>query len=219
MSQFFEAVKSGDLDAVRRMVVEDPSWLKAKDPQGLDAFTVARYARQDAIAEFLLENGADLSVFAAAMAGSTERVKEHLAAEPSLTSAFSHDGWTALHLAAFFGKKDAAEALIAAGANVNARSLNPMRNTPLHAACAGRNVEIVSLLAANGADVNARQEGGWTPLHAAAQNGDVDMAQLLISLGAQVKTRAENNQNAMDLALTRGNQKMVELLEENGAAL
>lgn len=218
MSEFFDKVKAGDLAEVQRMVAEDPSVLTAKDENGLDAFTVARYSRQDAVAQFLLENGAELSVFAAAMAGVTERVREHLAAEPSLISAYSHDGWTALHLAAFFGKKPAAEVLIAAGANVNARSINPMRNSPLHAACAGRSDELAALLVASGADVNSRQEGGWTPLHAAAQNGGLDLARLLISFGAQVNARAENNQNAMDLALTRGDGKMVELLEENGAS-
>lgn len=218
MSEFFDKVKAGDLAGVQRMVAEDRSVLTAKDENGLDAFTVARYSRQDGIAQFLLENGAELSIFAAAMAGVTERVKEHLASEPSLISAYSHDGWTALHLAAFFGKKPAAEVLIAAGANVNARSINPMRNSPLHAACAGRSVELAALLVASGADVNSRQEGGWTPLHAAAQNGGLDLARLLISFGAQLNARAENNQNAMDLALTRGDGKMVELLEGNGAS-
>lgn len=218
MSVFFDKVKTGDLAAVKQMVAEDPALLKAKDDNGLDAFTVARYSRQGEVAQFLLENGAELSIFAAAMAGATDRVKEHLAAEPSLISAYSHDGWTALHLASFFGNKPAAEVLIAAGANVNARSINPMRNSPLHAACAGRSRELAALLIANGADVNARQEGGWTPLHAAAQNGDLDLAGMLIALGAQVSARADNLQNAVDLALGRGHQQMVELLEGNGAS-
>jgi ankyrin repeat protein len=218
MTEFFDKIKSGDLEGVKRMVAADPGLLKATDDKGLDSFTVARYSRQNEVAQFLLESGAELSIFAAAMAGVTSRVNELIAKDPTLASAYSHDGWTPLHLAAFFSHKEAAESLIAHGADVNARSINPMRNTPLHAAAAGRSAEIVRILAAAGADVNARQEGGWMPLHAAAQSGDIDMAQLLISLGAQVKARAENNQNALDLALTKGHQNMVELLEENGAA-
>jgi ankyrin repeat protein len=65
----------------------------------------------------------------------------------------------------------------------------------------------------HGADVNARQEGGWTALHAASQNGDVEMLRLLIAAGADVQIRAENQQNAMDLALGRGHQAVVELLD------
>ncbi len=218
MSAFFEAVRAGDLAAVQQMVADDPSLLRARDERGLDAFTAARYARNEGMAEYLLSAGAELNVFSAAMAGRAGRIREILAGEPALVSGYSHDGWTALHLAAFFGKREPAEVLIQAGADVNARSLNPMRNTPLHAAAAGRSTELVRLLAEHGADVNACQEGGWTPLHAAAQNGDRDLVQLLIALGADVKLRAANQQNALDLALTGGHQNVVELLEENGAA-
>lgn len=216
-SEFFGRVTAGDLESVRAMVAADPELLKAKNEAGLDAYTVARYSRQAAMAQFLLDSGAELSIFAASMAGLTGRVCQLLAAEVSLVSAHSHDGWTPLHLAAFFGSQDAAAALLAHGANPNARSLNPLRNTPVHAAAAGRHLEIVRMLAAAGADVNSRQESGWTPLHAAAQSGDTDLAQLLISLGADVKMRADNNQSALDLALTKGHQQVVQLLEENGA--
>ena len=65
----------------------------------------------------------------------------------------------------------------------------------------------------HGADVNARQEGGWTALHAASQNGDVEMVRLLIAGGADVRARAENQQNSMDMALTKGHPAVVEVLE------
>ena len=102
---------------------------------------------------------------------------------------------------------------MAQGADVRARSRNPMQNTPLHAAAAGRSKDAVRALLEHGADVNARQHGGWTALHAASQNGDVEMVRLLIAGGADVQARAENQQNALDLALTKGHQATVELLE------
>ena len=70
------------------------------------------------------------------------------------------------------------------------------------------------MLLEHGADVNARQEGGWTALHAASQNGDVEMARVLIAGGADVKMRADNQQNAWDLALGKGHQAVVDLLDE-----
>ncbi len=69
-----------------------------------------------------------------------------------------------------------------------------MQNTPLHAAAAGRHLEVIAILLAHGANVNARQQGGWTALHAAAQNGDVEIAKLLIAHGADAEARADNNQ-------------------------
>jgi uncharacterized protein len=160
-----------------------------------------------------------LAIFAAAILGNTGEIETLLAGNRSLVSMLSSDGWTPLHLAAFFGKDDAARLLLNKGAPVNARSTNAMENMPLHAAAAGRHAAIAKLLLEHGASANARQHGGWTPLHAAAQNGDVEMAKALVDGGADVRARAENNQTALDLALTKGQQAMVDFLEANGASL
>jgi ankyrin repeat protein len=160
-----------------------------------------------------------LAIFAAVIQGDTEQLTELLTANRSLVGLLSTDGWTPLHLAAFFGQTDAARLLLNKGALVNARSTNPMHNMPLHAAAAGRHVEVARLLIEHGAPVNALQHGGWSPLHAAAQNGDIELAKALVAAGADVNLRAENNQMPLDLALTKGQQAMVEYLESNGAKL
>jgi ankyrin repeat protein len=212
--QFFEAIRAGDRGKVDELLGADRTLLAAKDEKGLGAYTAAKYAGRNDVAAFLLEKGVELDVFAACMAGARERALELIGGDPELVNTYSHDGWTPLHLACFFGQPGIAEALIAQGADVRARSRNPMKNTPLHAAVAGRCADAVRALLEHGADVNARQEGGWTALHAAAQNGNVEMARLLIAAGADVKARAENQQNALDLALGKGHQGVVELLDE-----
>ena len=105
---------------------------------------------------------------------------------PRLINSYSHDGWTPLHLAAFFAGASLVEALLEHGADVNARAQNGTNNMALHAAATARNLAAVRALVEHGADVNARQEGGWTALHSAALSGDVEMARLLISHGADV---------------------------------
>lgn len=176
-------------------------------------------ARDSARVQALVDADPSLAIFAAAMQGETARVEELLAANRSLVSAVSPDGWTPLHLAAFFGAADTARALLNKGASPSARSTNAMQNLPLHAAAAGRHAAIVALLIERGSPVDGRQHGGWTALHAAAQNGDLAMAEILVSAGADVSARAENNQCALDLALTKGQQPMVEFLEAHGAKL
>jgi ankyrin repeat protein len=214
MSQeFFEAIRAGDRGKVEELLKADAGLLGAKDEKGLGAYTAAKYSGRNEIAALLLERGVELDVFAACMAGARERAVELIGREPELVRAYSHDGWTPLHLACFFGQPALVEMLIAQGAEVNARSRNAAKNTPLHAAAAGRNRDAVRLLLEHGADVNARQEGGWRALHAASQNGDVEMVQLLIAAGADVEARAENQQNAMDMALTKGHPAVVEVLE------
>ena len=215
--EFFDAIRAGDSAKVSAMVDGNASLLSARDERGVSAFAAAKYSRQNEVAGLLLEKGMSLDIFDASMAGAMARILALLEQNPSSVSSYSPDGWTPLHLAAFFGQPQAVEALLAHGADVHARAKNATNNMPLHAAAAGRNVEAVRLLVWRGADVNARQEGGWTALHSAAQSGDVEMARLLIATGAQVEARASNNQNALDLALTKGHQAMVNLLDEYAA--
>jgi ankyrin repeat protein len=167
--------------------------------------------------QILVDADPTLAIFAVAILGDTERLETLLTGNRSLASAVSTDGWTPLHLAAFFGKVAAARLLLNKGAAVTARSTNPMANTPLHAAAAGQHADIVKLLLEHGAAPNARQNGGWTPLHSAAQNGDIESARALIEGGADPSVRADNNQQPMDLALTAGRQSMVEFLDGIGA--
>ncbi len=214
---FFDAIRAGERDKVSAMLATDPTLLAAKDEKGLSGFVAAKYSQRSDIAALLLEKGMPLDIFAACMAGARNRAMELIDANPALVSSYSHDGWTPLHLAAFFADASLVEALLERGGNVNQRATNGTTNMPLHAASTARNLAAVRTLVEHGADVNARQEGGWTALHSAALSGDVEMARLLISHGADVQARASNNQNALDLALTKGHQAMVNLLDESAA--
>ena len=167
----------------------------------------------------LVEADPALAIFAASILGDITQLEQILSGNRSLASALSSDGWTSLHLAAFYGQKDAARLLLNKGAPVAARSTNQMANTPLHAAAAGKHAAVVKLLIAHGAPVNSRQNGGWVPLHAAAQHGDVETARVLVDAGADIDVRADNQQRPLDLALMKGQQAMVDFLESKGATL
>jgi ankyrin repeat protein len=69
------------------------------------------------------------------------------------------------------------------------------------------------MLVDNDADVNARQQQGWTPLHGAAQSGDRDLVKLLLAKGADREARADTGQTALDLAMTHGHGAVAALLE------
>jgi ankyrin repeat protein len=183
-----------------------------------ELFEAVRAGDQARVKE-LVAADPSLAIFAASIQGDTEQLTALLTENRSLVGLLSTDGWTPLHLAAFFGKTDAARLLLNKGAIVNAKSTNQMQNMPLHAGASGRHVDVCKLLIEHGAPVNARQHGGWSPLHAAAQNGDMELAKALIEAGADVNARAENNQMPLDLALTKGQQPMVDYLESNGAKL
>ncbi|MGA8028323.1 MAG: ankyrin repeat domain-containing protein [Bryobacteraceae bacterium] len=219
LKSFHEQVKRGDLDSLRVSLAGDASLLDATNESGQTAFLLAKYYRQEPIAEYLLTLKPKLDVFTASVAGLTPAVTAEIDRDPALLEAHSTDGWTPLHLAAFFGHPELAEALLDRGAHIDARSANAAKNTPLHAAAAGGKTAVVQLLLKRGADVNARQEAGFTALHSAAQAGNREMVEALIAHGADVNARAGNNQCPLDLAMAGGKQEVVGLLEELGAKL
>ena len=138
-------------------------------------------------AQELAAAGESLDGFEAAALGDASRLEELLGEDQELAGAWSPDGFTALHYAAFFGSPEAVRALVSAGADLEARSINQEfapEATPLHSAVAAGRMDNAEALLEAGADPNARQHGGFTPLMEAEQRGDLDLAELLIRHGA-----------------------------------
>ena len=67
------------------------------------------------------------------------------------------------------------------GADVDARDAD--QRTPLHYACANRNMELAMALVDRSADVNARDEDQWTPLHYACDNGYMEVTMAFVKRG------------------------------------
>jgi ankyrin repeat protein len=153
----------------------------------------------------LLAAGPVLTLFEAAAVGDVAAIAAALTREPGALGRRSPDGWPALHLAAYFGRAEAVEALLAAGADVEALSDNAERNTALHAALAGRRVpRIVLALLGSGAAINTRAGGGYTPLHIEAFHGDVAFIQMLLAHGADATARADDGRTALAIAEEKG---------------
>ena len=125
---------------------------------------------------------------------------------------YAYDGWTALHLAAFFGRHTAAERLLDAGADPCAVSRNSLSNTPLHAALAGSHTEVALLLISRGADVNALDAGRHTPLHIAAENGLIDAVKALLDSGADAHAVDADDKTPLSRAAARNRSDVVDLL-------
>ena len=213
VEELAEAVRVGDVGTVDRLLAADPELARGRDRDGLTPVILARYwSQQDAFSRLVAVRGDDLDVFEATLAGRADLVRAHLAREPELATAWTHDGYTALHYAAFFGGADVAEALIKAGSDLEAVSRNAMAVRPLNSAAAGGHGDVSRLLVERGADVNAKQAQGFTPLHAAAQNGDADLATVLLAAGADKDARAEDGRTAADVALEAGHGTLAERL-------
>src|SRR4051812_43605836 len=104
---FIDAIKAGEFDRVKAMVSADPALANARSRTGESAILTAVYHRQKDIVNLLVARGAPMTIFEASAAGEVERV-ERLVGGGAINE-HSSDGWTPLHLAAFFGHAKVAE--------------------------------------------------------------------------------------------------------------
>jgi ankyrin repeat protein len=210
----FELIEAGDVEAVRRLLSEQP-WLAAeRDDEGVSPLLRARYRMDRGMVDAVRGHVERLNVFEASAFGDLDRLSELLADDPDLLDAMSGDGFTPLHLAAFFGQTDAVRLLLARGAMCDVKGTGWMQGTALHSAASGGHASIVRLLLDAGADPNARQRHGYTPLHAAAANADLESVDALLAAGADVAATTDDGATPLALANNGGDLVTVERLRD-----
>ncbi len=215
---FFEIVRRGDQKAVDEAIAADESLIQARTEAGLSPVLAAAYAGHSPLAKHLAERAAKLpdglSIFDAAAVGNAAAVRQLLAGDRASVDDRGSDGFSALHLAAYFGRLEVGRLLLERGADRNAVALNETRVTPLHSAVAARHRDMTGLLLAHGASPNAVQHGGWTPLHAAAQAGDEAIVDMLLLRGADPTRKNDDGLTPMDLADAGGHGAIAKILRD-----
>jgi ankyrin repeat protein len=182
--RFHRAIRTNDLVALRGLIAAEG--VDARDTLGQTPLMLA-------------------SAF-----GSVEAVRELLAAGAD-ARATSSSGATALHWAATNLEKT--RALLRAGADINA--VSQLGRSPLLVASAATGTaDVVQLLLAKGAQVDASDSTGATPLIAALTVDDRQTVQLLLAAGTDVHRVARTGTSATPLitAAYRGNVDAIKTL-------
>jgi uncharacterized protein len=197
----FSAIRATDLATVDLLLTDRPDLAASKDSNGLSALTVAAYYGQRSILDRILAAEPDLDRFEASIVGDVNRLAK-LLDEPNTEpiDQRSADGFTALHLAAFFGRLGAAQELLDRGADANSWATGSIHVQALHSACAAGHEEIARLLIEHGAEPNGREDGGSTPLHSAAGQGMTSLSDFLMEHGADPKDLTDDMLTPADIA-------------------
>lgn len=134
----------------------------------------------------------------AARDGDLDEVKAIISETPSLAGAADNDGRTPLHWACRGVFPEIIEALIGAGADVNAKDINNI--TPLHSVAARGHVEAAKILIENGALLDSPDYETQNALHYAASEGHVEMTELLVEKGSDLEAKNTYGRTPLVLA-------------------
>ncbi|HWY44736.1 MAG TPA: ankyrin repeat domain-containing protein [Candidatus Sulfotelmatobacter sp.] len=200
---FFDAIRAGDLAAVRALLDQDPALLTAKNAQSQSAVLFSIYNHQKEVRDLLLSRGVPLELHEAAAAGDVARVKELVEKDASLAKGFSPDGFPILALAAVFGQFEVTKYLHEKGGDVNAAATNGSGYNALTGAVTSGHTKIVKWLLENGADPNYRYANNYSPLLTAAANGHLEILKLLIAHGADLHAKTNDGKTALAFAEER----------------
>jgi hypothetical protein len=189
----FELIDDGDAQGVRELLAREPEAAAARDEQGLSAVMRSFYRGGGEVLVAIRSADPPLDAWDRLLVGESTGLPA--------PDAWSPDGFTPLHIAAFAHNAAAVRALIDAGADLDALATSSFaRVTPLGTAAAFGANEAAQLLLDNDADTEKTSDHGNTPLHAAAANGNRALVELLLTFGADPDATTAEGKTPADLA-------------------
>ncbi len=181
-----DAAAAGDITVVQKLL-DGGADVNEADDVGTP-LVWAMFTRKGVVARLLLDHGANPNV--------------------------DGPGWTPLVSAIKMGDTELAEAMLAAGADVNAGK----QLKPLAAAAEEGNVAIARRLLEHSVDPDGRvDDEGRTALHVAAEAGSRAVAELLITSGADVNALSTIGHPPLHYAVFGDHSAIAELLRASGA--
>ena len=154
----FEAATVGDVDRLRQLLDDDPTLVRARSSDDGTALHFAAFFGQPAAAKLLIERGSAIDAVASTFGN----------VQP-------------LHSAVAARNRETSLALLAAGADPNARQERGF--TPIHGAAQNGDAALVEALIAKGADPAATNDEGKSAADFAAEAGHDELAARLRGTG------------------------------------
>lgn len=240
-----DAVRTGNVQALRAAVLKDPSSANATAADGTTPLHLVVRSGDLATIDLLIRSGANVKAvnrygvtpMTLAATNGDVAVMSRLLKAGADPNTRAPEGEAVIMTAARTGRLDAVKLLLAHGADANARE-SWMGQTALMWAAAENHAAVVGALIDAGADPNATgriypdhelkpldfgtpkaptPKGGMSALHYAARQGAVDAVRVLAAKGADLNQVDPDGLNALIYATINGHTDTAALLLENGA--
>ncbi|MCP5382408.1 MAG: ankyrin repeat domain-containing protein [Kordiimonadaceae bacterium] len=208
----FKAIDIADADALRKILDKDSSLASARSNDGLSAVLFTLYIRKPELTDILLEFKPELDHFDLAALGGVGQLSALIATNNKLVHEYSGDGFTALHIASYFGHAECARLLLENGADIEKVAMNGSELRAIHSAVAGCHTDVVKVLIEFNPDVDVQMLGGFTPLMSAAALGNKDIVSVLLEKNANPKIKADDGRVAEIFASSAGFNDIAALL-------
>ena len=168
----------GNLARVKEIVTKNPELINATATWKETPVEAATQMGNRAIIEYLIEKGAPVDFFTALALGRVDKAREDLKKDPGLATARGVHDMPALYFAAIGGSVPAAQMLLEAGADVNAKA---EAAAPIRGAVMGGSREMVRFLVESGADPSLPDYKGRDARALAVEMGRSELANLIPS--------------------------------------
>ncbi|XP_077293768.1 transient receptor potential channel pyrexia-like [Arctopsyche grandis] len=225
------AVRANAAECLQIFIAEDID-VNSIEPSGANPIHLAADLGMTRCLEILL-NSKDADVNARTRIRDKESTALHLAADEGNVECVdlllsngadaklkNHRGFTALHLAARCSSLECVESLLRNGnADPNAEDYD--KRTPLHAAIGKSEAafDIIETLISWGANVNQKDEYGFTPLHLASLDGLSHCVETLIYHGADVTTKSKKGNSALNVITRKTPASMAMIIHKLDGAI
>lgn len=207
-----EHIQKGNAIELNALLKVKPKLAIQKTSQNISPLMLCCYYKKPELADIILKYVPEISIFESAALGKSDFVTKSLKEQPHLINEFSEDGFTPLHLAAYFGNEDVTRNLLLHGADPNTPSRNDFNVYPIHSAVAANYTMVAKMLLEAGASINVVQMSRATPLHSAAHNGNIELLIVLLEAGADVNARMEDGKTPADKAFEKGFLEIAKIL-------
>ena len=145
------------------------------------------------------------------------KIKMILEENPELLDSLDKNGFTPLHWAVIYGRKDMIEYLIGKGADIRGLKEALRGWTPLQSALFAYNNEVSDLLVVHGALEELENEEGLTYLYLAASSGNVSIISQLIKKEIPIAVKNKYGDTPLHKAAGKGQIEAAEILLASGA--